>query len=179
MNPLEDGVTHINIYTRGQTMLGRGLTNLAPLGFCDPLYGSFNTVEGYWFWLSTGSLNDDYRTATGMEAKKLGQSTRSERVEVPQFETFIKLAIVRKLMNNFKLQSLLKQSIHPLTHYYFYGKPENPKVVVPKGHEWQTEYWTLLRELLKNDQPLELEIVRLESEIKKTQVYNTPVNKLV
>ena len=49
--PTEDGITHINIYSKGQTELGKMLSNFAkfPIQTVD---GNFMSVEGYWYFLS-------------------------------------------------------------------------------------------------------------------------------
>ena len=46
--PLNDGVDHINIYSRGKTQLGRMLSNFYLSPFNHPVYGGFNTVEGFY-----------------------------------------------------------------------------------------------------------------------------------
>jgi hypothetical protein len=48
--PEEDGVTHINIYSKGKTELGRWLTNFSYSPFNHPEYGKFLSMEGFWYW---------------------------------------------------------------------------------------------------------------------------------
>lgn len=51
-NPDEDGVTHINIYSKGKTELGRMLSNFT--SFPIELDGQrFNSIEGVWFYFAT------------------------------------------------------------------------------------------------------------------------------
>ena len=53
VRPEDDGRTHVNVYSRGRTSLGRDLSNFAHLPFeLDGL--AFASVEGFWFWLVTG-----------------------------------------------------------------------------------------------------------------------------
>ncbi len=72
----EDGITHINIYSKGKTELGRLMSNFALSPFSVPQHGEFKSIEGYWYWLSTGdeSLRDLY----GYEAKKAGRKLRGD-----------------------------------------------------------------------------------------------------
>jgi len=49
-----DGVTHINIYSKGKTKLGRLLTNFAHTPFTHAEYGQFASVEGFWYWIRDG-----------------------------------------------------------------------------------------------------------------------------
>jgi len=47
----EDGVTHINIYSKGRTTLGQMLSNFEDSPFtCED--GNFRSIEDYWYWLS-------------------------------------------------------------------------------------------------------------------------------
>jgi hypothetical protein len=45
IKPSEDGVTHINVYSRGNTELGRLLSNFAHTPFSHPEFGEFASVE--------------------------------------------------------------------------------------------------------------------------------------
>lgn len=73
MKYLEDGVDHINIFSKGQTPLGRFLSNFTHCPFQHPEFGAFNSIEGFWFWL--GSRDDKLRQLHSFAAKKYGQST--------------------------------------------------------------------------------------------------------
>jgi predicted NAD-dependent protein-ADP-ribosyltransferase YbiA (DUF1768 family) len=69
-----DGITHINIYSKGKTTLGRELSNFAntPIEVTD---GYFESIEGYWYWL--GSSNKDkelLRNMSGFQAKQYGRN---------------------------------------------------------------------------------------------------------
>ena len=46
----DDGVTHINVYSRGVTSLGRSLSNLAECNIEHQYFGHFRTLEGLWFY---------------------------------------------------------------------------------------------------------------------------------
>lgn len=35
-SPIDDGVTHINVYSKGRTKLGRDLSNFAAIGIIHP-----------------------------------------------------------------------------------------------------------------------------------------------
>ena len=140
--PDNDGVTHINVYSKGRTELGRLLTNFARTPFQHPQYGHFESMEGYWYWVKTGKNKDQLRRFYGFYAKDIGRSIPA--VHNPQFEHDIREGIRAKLECNLDLQTLLVSSGSlPLVHYYVYGG----KVVVPKGHDWQMDEWMRLRTL--------------------------------
>ena len=51
MNLADDGVTHINVYSKGTTALGRALSNFAHIPFMVVPNGRFESIEAYWYWL--------------------------------------------------------------------------------------------------------------------------------
>ena len=146
--PLNDGVDHINIYSRGKTQLGRMLSNFYPLPFNHPVYGGFNTVEGFYYYVSTGFKHEVLRTLSGFEAKKFGKSL--ERTKLEDFENIIRKAIRLKIYQNETLKSLLKASSLPFGHYYFYGDPDGKyKLFTPKGFEYMVDEIEKVRDKVK------------------------------
>ena len=51
MNLEDDGITHINVYSKGATALGRALSNFARIPVMVVPNGRFESVEAYWYWL--------------------------------------------------------------------------------------------------------------------------------
>jgi hypothetical protein len=149
-NPLEDGISHINVYTKGRTRLGRLLTNLADVQLKHPTYGMFRTAEGLWYYLKTGCKHESLRAMTGFEAKKYGNTL--EVVWNQDFKEQFLLGIRAKVERNVELFDLLKGSDLPFAHYYYYGSPyadNPPKVVYPRDSDWQMEFFEELRKELK------------------------------
>ena len=53
LDPLLEGITHINVYTKSKFTIGKGLSNLANIGFnIDDQH--FQSLEGFWYWNITG-----------------------------------------------------------------------------------------------------------------------------
>jgi len=126
-----DGETHINIYSKGKTEIGRWLSNFS----YSPIqteHGWFNSIEGYWYWQTT--LNDHLRECHGFAAKKLGKESEKVLEVSPEvFQDKIKKAIDLKL----KLRPKDIADINlPLAHYYDYG---GKKVEKPE-YNWITEH---------------------------------------
>ncbi|MGG4591707.1 hypothetical protein ACLPJK_25970 [Pseudomonas aeruginosa] len=147
-HPATDGVDHINIYTKGRTRLGRLLTNLAELALEHPVHGYFRTAEGFYYYLTTGLSDERYRVLNGFDAKRVGSQTC--KVWNSTFCNEFQLGLVGKIELNEELKALLiafKPEL-PFTHYYHYGKGDNLKIVVPKGHVWQIDFWTRARKAL-------------------------------
>ena len=144
MKTEDDGITHINVYSRGKTRLGRFLSNFANAPFDHPEDGYFKSVEAYWYWLSTG--NDTLRKTYGHQAKKLGRFLGGKDwMDDKDFKRKIKEAIHLKLKNHPEMFKELRDSTLPLTHYYFYGTPPETKVVVPKEGKWIIDFIEDLR----------------------------------
>lgn len=154
INPENDGIDHINIYSKGMTNLGRDLTNFSPIGFKHPEYGKFNSVEGFWYWLSCNDhpRRDDLKVKYGYKAKQLGKEILNlvGRRSVGSYTDKILNAITYKILQNNDLLEALKESVLPLQHYYVYGTAPNFKVVTP-GYEFITDHISFVRDNLQNE----------------------------
>lgn len=153
-DPKDDGVTHINIYSRGHTELGKALSNFAHTPFHHPIHGYFASIEAFWYWLSTGGQRNELRALHGYQAKEAGKVVREEvkkfggLVQVKDFKAQIKKAILCKVEQNEQLRLDLKASTLPLTHYYVWGEQPNVKVSQPGDFAWIYEYISDLRNWL-------------------------------
>lgn len=146
IDPQNDGVDHINIYSRGKTELGRALSNFAPTRFAHPTLGVFCSMEGFYYFISTGMKHDVLRALHGYKAKQIG--SEKERVYCEDFERLMKEGLSCKIKHNPWIMDLLKSSSLPFTHYYFYGT-DKVKVVFPKGNDWLVDGVTEIRDMLK------------------------------
>lgn len=136
IDPLFDGVDHVNIYLKGRTSLGRMLSNLYSCNIIIPDAGTFRTLEGYWYWLSVPDprlreLNGFAAKALGRELKRLNHFT-----EIKDFEEKIREAIWYKLIQNPDIRIALTKSDLPLKHYYVYGNSIKPNVVELPKFDW-------------------------------------------
>jgi len=159
INPKNDGIDHINIYSHGKTELGQLLSNFAHSPFTHSTYGKFNSIEGLWYWLKCkrafGIEYIQLKLLYGFEAKQLGKqlfSTSEE--ELPNFpdELFkedILEGIRCKLRQNKDILNLLVESTLPLTHYYtpFKGTGTTPKFL--PQHQWQIDEIERIRKVSK------------------------------
>jgi predicted NAD-dependent protein-ADP-ribosyltransferase YbiA (DUF1768 family) len=146
--PHQEGLTHINAYSKSRTVLGKLLSNFAHAPFtCED--GQFNSIEGYWYWLScTHERKEELRTASGFYAKQLGRELRAlDWVETPEFQTKICHAIWHKISQNSEILRMLRESTLPIVHYYAYGQP--PKITTPEQGKWIWAYVEFVRGHLK------------------------------
>lgn len=151
-NPEEDGVTHINVYSRGAHVLGRGLSNLSECNIEHPFFGHFRTLEGLWFYMKTNFKDDQFRILKGVAARDLGKQMPTE--PYPLFNKMFKLGMLEKLERHPMLQTELLKNELPLAHYYSYGGGK--KIMQLDRHQWQLDFWILLRSTLKNTGSLDV-----------------------
>jgi hypothetical protein len=78
--PSEDGIGHINVYSKAKTKLGRELSNFSFSPFTHPEDGKFNSIEGYWYWL--GCKQEKLRKVWGYAAKRLGREYGGSRLAI-------------------------------------------------------------------------------------------------
>ena len=146
LNPKEDGITHINAWSRGKTELGQLLSNFAHTPFQHPVHGYFASVEAFWYWAASGRSHNELRRLYGASAKSVGSKLESIPMPEEEFHEMIREAFRLKLAQNDRLRNLLISSTLPIEHYFVYGG--GGEVVIKKDkHRWQTDYWQELRTL--------------------------------
>lgn len=153
--PLDDGITHINIYTKGKTALGRMLSNLHNCEFEVPPYGRFNSLEGFWYFYLTGATDGRFKSLGGFEAKQFGRTLAQMRIDeeetgpVGEHREVILEAIRCKLRQNRPMLKLLAESTLPFAHYYVPpGKLWMAQPNIAK-FEWQVVEFERLRKLMQ------------------------------
>lgn len=149
-SPDEDGITHINIYSKGKTELGRLLSNFSRTPFTYEPYGYFESAEAFYYWYCTGQKHDDLKVLYGFNAKNKGIQYNSDRIDIlgltcDDFE-ILQNSLVRKIACNPDIANLLKESTLPFYHYYNYSG----KVIIPEGVDWLSEIYEQIRIVLKS-----------------------------
>lgn len=140
-----DGVTHINVFSKGNTELGRWLSNFSYSPIDVEGYGRFNSVEGLWYYL--GSLDENLRNLHGYAAKEYGRkAVQVQRLDKEEFKRIILKAIDTKLKSDRSKLNMLRESTLPLCHYYEYGGKR-----IDAGYEWIVEHLEGRRSLLRGD----------------------------
>ena len=134
-----EGVDHVNIFSRSKLELGRALSNFAYAPITLDSLGSFDSIEGLWFFLKTG--DERLRRLSGFAAKSLGSSLPDNGSMGPiVFRNAICIAIAEKVKQHPRIGELLDQCELPLTHYYVFGGTQ-----IPAGYGWLVDAWELIR----------------------------------
>lgn len=178
LDPLLEGITHINVYTKSKFALGKGLSNLANISF-EIDEQRFQSLEGFWYWNITGKQYESFKNMTGFEAKKKGLVLCEEGRAVtnsdnPAFQEEIKRAIRAKIKQNPELLIELIKSTLPLKHYYYHQGTKNIlsfKITDKSKYQWQLDEMERIRELcqkkmhevgqLSSYPPLENELAKI------------------
>lgn len=148
--PADEGRTHINIYSKSNNALGRWLSNFHKSPFTHEEFGTFVSVEGFYYWLLTGKVYEELRELHGLEAREAGKKyerVRDERDE--EFIESIKEAIAYKILGWSSLQSKMLRNNLPYTHYYYFGEVENPKVYRLPQHDYMVSLVEEISQILK------------------------------
>lgn len=142
INYKDDGISHINVYSKGATEIGRYLSNFSDC-YVSTEDGVFRTVEGYWYWLAC--KDDRLRHTSGWESKKLGRELRvDDWPKIENFEQKISKAIVQKMTHQWCVDRLLLTSNLPFYHYYVYGS----KTIMVQDGNWMLSVITEFRDQL-------------------------------
>ena len=154
--PKEDGVTHINTYSRGRTELGRLLTNFAHTPFNHTKYGPFESVEGLWYWLKTGKVNNELRELSGFAAKRLGKELENRNKEslvstdTEEFKEDLLEGIRCKLRQNKDILKKMTETDLPFTHYYWRGDLDSPEIEELPSCRWMMDELERIRDVTKD-----------------------------
>lgn len=141
IDPTRDGVTHLNVYSRGATELGRWMSNFTRQPMEVGKHGHFESVEGYWYWL--GCRDDRLRDLYGFLAKKVGRECeRTRTMSEIDFRASIEFAIRVKAAGDPEMVERLRSTNLPLKHYYVYGTPPKTK---DAGYRWILDIWDRIR----------------------------------
>lgn len=142
--PSTDGRDHINMYSKAKTALGRKLTNMSGVPIHIRGVGQFMSMEGVWYYLSTGKKHLDFLDMNGFEAKKFGRTL--PKVPNDRFKDEIRYHLWQRFEQNPTLKESFAKSVLPFKHYYFYGDDDDRTVVYPP-YDWITAEMELLRDL--------------------------------
>ncbi len=142
----DDGITHVNVYSRGKTELGRSLSNFSKIGFTHPKYGTFASMEGFWYYVKTGFQYEGLRNLSGITAKMVGRKLEVVRMDTEEFEDIIRSGLTCKVEQNPDLLDMLVANTLPLTHYYVMQYGDYPPVQVESPeHQWQLDHLNSIR----------------------------------
>lgn len=152
-DPSEDGKTHLNVYSKGRTEVGRFLTNLAHTPFEHPIWGPFQSVEGFWYWYFSPKRSDKLRELHGVEAKMVGRVLSKRKDNKDGFAiTPIQKSVIREVIR-FKVRkypemwpAIARTEGLPFVHYYVV--PGGGIIDMTEKYQWVMDELTDIRSKL-------------------------------
>lgn len=150
-HPSTEGEDHINIYSKSALPLGRALSNFSHFSFTHNTYGTFQSVEAFYYWLLSGKEYDELKDLWGYDAKKFGESLPKKVKIDNKFKEEIQFAIGLKVLQNSLIRDLIMHSTLPFAHYYYFGELDKQVKIVDryKQHKYMVEACEQIRIFLK------------------------------
>lgn len=145
-----DGVDHINIFSKGKTELGRMLSHFYLAPFIHSYFGPFQSMEGLWYYVRAEQPDDKLRMLHGHEAKFYGKELKSKFLS--NFHTIVIDANYQKIVQNDDIKKLMIESTLPFDHYYIFGNDKSYKQVKLAQFEWLIDGFESIRTKLKNNE---------------------------
>ncbi|MCK9234785.1 MAG: hypothetical protein M0R77_00560 [Gammaproteobacteria bacterium] len=141
----DDGEDHINIHPiYAETELGKMLSMHDYTPFTHPVLGTFSTLIGYWFYIKTKGMSDDFRLGRDGKAfrKKAGEM---QQFRLENFQEYILDGYYEMISQNENVKELFLASTLPFTQYWISSKVR----AVPPGLEFINSGLHSLRENMK------------------------------
>jgi len=127
----QEGVDHINISLASNHKLGRFLSTRFKTPFVHPEFGSFNSVEGLWQFLTRHIDDEETETfvRTFFGSRNTRHLTKLEKKNVANFKEIIFEVMANKLNFSDEYSKILVKNKLPLQMYYL--DTSGNQVVVP------------------------------------------------
>lgn len=149
--PREDGIKHLNIYSKAGTDLGTELSFFTHRPFEHPLHGSFQSMEAFYHYIATGSKHETLRFLHGYAAKSAGRNFPKVPMDHTLFQSIICDGLWSQLSQYPMLALKVRDCQLPFAHYYV--TPDG-RVHLPQKHQWIVELYEYMRTKLINGSQL-------------------------
>jgi hypothetical protein len=145
----QDGVTHINIYSKGATWLGKFLSHrtLCELNMSE---GKFLCVSAYWYYLTCkedSRLNRVHDWETELLATQLTALPKKQQLPAAELQAKIKKALDAKLKWSEYWKEEFTESTLPFLQYYL--DAEGNVVDESRKYRWLLNHLEARRTLLQ------------------------------
>lgn len=144
--PSEEGKTHINVFHKSRTELGRILNSAAKTPFKTESDGFFNSLEGYRFWLLTGKKHNNLRMLYSASAVSVGAKLPLVPITDEEYQQKLIEGLHAKVEQTPHLKRNLQRLRIPIVHYETFGRGDDvvryndPLPWLTKGMNAMTAY---------------------------------------
>lgn len=127
----QDGITHVNVYSKSRSKLGRTLSNFAhtPITIEED---HFESIESWWYWTKMNNINksvlfpvfspeqiSEIKKKIGKEAKSYFRDLfKDDSSSFSPSKEELKAAYLQKLKEHPEIEKMLLENTLPFTHYY-------------------------------------------------------------
>jgi len=162
----EDGIGHIRIGLNADTVLGNMLDNEYSLPFIHPYLGHFNSIEGFWNYITVfhdNKLVEEFRDIPGNKCQKfineLNERGGMYKIKSLTFKDHIYNAMYLKIVQNEFLLNMIVDSDLPFKQYFQIKKNNLGKSVLTLknfqyGRSWILGHLENLRSYFKQNKDL-------------------------
>lgn len=132
----------INVYSKSEHPLGRLLSNFAHTPFMGDNGMRFESVEGWWYWYTTGKIHPELAKLYGFRAKQEGKKYSQTKVVTHEILAQVYRA---KLRDNPEILTQLLAYSGEFEHYYVF----NGNKVPATKWLWTARLWEKIRDEYK------------------------------
>lgn len=141
----EDGVDHINISNQAKTDLGQSLSQDVFIEFEHPVFGKFNTVTGFWYYISSSDRNNECRALNSNKLRRMFNDVKLPSIK--NFRAIILEAYWLKIKQHEAIQHELLKTELPLDCHFI--KTDGTTRTRPKNYRWLLQGLNDMRNALK------------------------------
>jgi len=147
----KDGTDHINIWEFADTDLGRVLSSFTCMPFKHSVYGKFDSVEGFWYYIKSVTKDDNLRHLSGFNARAFGKTLESIRVD--DFRRVIADAHWQKIKAYKPLLLEISQLPVPFDCYYYENKDHHVRIRTSNAAWLIPAFEEIRKALFENREP--------------------------
>lgn len=172
MEWIEDGVDHINIFRKGKTNLGKELEHGSSLPLKHSIFGKFQTIESFWYYIQSKERDDRVRQLTGMKLNQFAQQLTP--LYVLNFRAIILDANYQRILQHDSLKDSFVSSVLP---FDCYSTNKAGIRIRPSHFKWLTVGLEEIRCALKESRKPDFTIFK-DNRDKDIYYYVTPIKPL-
>lgn len=145
-----DGIDHINIWDAAETELGEVLSHSYQLKFHHTMFGSFNSIETFWYYIQSKERDDQIRSLSGRILKSFANDRSKITIcFITNFKAIIADAQWQRISSMQPLVDELVKSTLPFDCYYI--NAQSGIKTRPIMYKWICAAMEEIRKALKED----------------------------
>lgn len=156
----QEGKSHINMRNTSTSEVGQLLAMEAPNRFVHPVFGHFDSLEAYWFYIRGGCQESDLRYRDDGYARRSFSARNKMTEKIYNFHDIIGEGVYHMLnqMPKDKLKLILDNKLPLDIYHVIENKDQEGNVVYVVVQKLRHAYWftPLVEEvidLIRNDKP--------------------------